>query len=411
MICLVTYGCPAMVSKNTGLEGLLTQDNLGSTCNPIYNFKLFKSLLVMQLYFSDLVCYHCIIHSAVLTTKLSGELSGILEKPVKLVNYLRSTSHLQRRLLRSFLEESEAQYTDLLLHNDVCWLSKGRTLSRLWLVRLEIVEFLKQSSRKGSDDYAQFLDDTKIQFSFLVDIFHHLNDLNLKFQGKSSSIFELLHHATVFQSRLQLFRNDLNNRDFSHFETMMKLKSSGELDDSDDLSICAEFLSKLSDNMDSRFENATKQTKSVRKLLTDPFNIDVRGEWRDDINKLVPTCNVKLLQCQSLTDIQHDDKLKNLHAQTKDKTDFFVGLSQEVYPNLRSTALVLLTLMGSTWICESGFSKMAFIKSKFRSQLSQEHLTGILRSAVTTFKPSFSHIGEKNKKTSLFTLTLHCACS
>ena len=131
MKCIVTDGCPAMVSKNVGLVALLRKD------------------------VPQLIAFHCIIHQSVLTAKLSSELSEIMQTLVKLVNYICSTSHLQR-LLRSFLQDAEAEYTDLLLHNDVRWLSKGATLRRLWTVRVEIIDFLSQSKRKGAEEYKNF---------------------------------------------------------------------------------------------------------------------------------------------------------------------------------------------------------------------------------------------------------------
>ncbi|KAK7151634.1 hypothetical protein R3I94_008087 [Phoxinus phoxinus] len=67
-----------------------------------------------------------------------------METIMKLVNYLRASSALQHRLLRAFLTKANAVYDDLLLHNNVRWLSKGRVLERFWAIRKDLEMFLSQ---------------------------------------------------------------------------------------------------------------------------------------------------------------------------------------------------------------------------------------------------------------------------
>ena len=74
--------------------------------------------------------YHCIIHQSVLCASMGDQFYEVMKIIMKIVNFLRSTSALQHRLLRSFLAEIVASYDDLLLHNNVKWLSKGRVLGR-----------------------------------------------------------------------------------------------------------------------------------------------------------------------------------------------------------------------------------------------------------------------------------------
>ena len=121
MVCIVTDGCPSMISTSEGLVNILRQMN------------------------PNLLSYHCIIHCSALTAKLSGDLSNFMCKLLRLINFLRSASQLQRRLLRAFLEEVEAEYAELLLHNDVRWLSRGNALNRLWSIRSELLAYLKES--------------------------------------------------------------------------------------------------------------------------------------------------------------------------------------------------------------------------------------------------------------------------
>ena len=74
---------------------------------------------------------------------------------------------------------------DLLVHNNVRWLSKGRVLERFWLIRKEIMVFLKDQSSIKSKAFLMFLMINKYKIVvFLTDIKSHLNNLNVKLQGK-----------------------------------------------------------------------------------------------------------------------------------------------------------------------------------------------------------------------------------
>ncbi|QQP42234.1 Uncharacterized protein FKW44_016835 [Caligus rogercresseyi] len=53
-----------------------------------------------------------------------------MDDVMAIINFIRSTSSLQHRLFRQLLAEMNAEHYDLLLHNDVRWLSKGNALQR-----------------------------------------------------------------------------------------------------------------------------------------------------------------------------------------------------------------------------------------------------------------------------------------
>lgn len=66
---------------------------------------------------------------------------------------------MQHRLFRSCLGEANAEYSDLLMHNDVRWLSKRRMLGRFWSIRNEVLDFLRSQKAKKACDFVQFVED------------------------------------------------------------------------------------------------------------------------------------------------------------------------------------------------------------------------------------------------------------
>lgn len=143
IVSVVTDGAPSMVGHRKGLVSRL------SAVNPA------------------LLAFHCIIHKTALCAKLSGEMQEVMDTVTRLVNFVRESSSLQHRLFRALLEEMSAEHKDLLLHNDVRWLSKSRVLERVCDLRDELVSFLSNLQSKKAQEFLSFLSDKKV----MADVF------------------------------------------------------------------------------------------------------------------------------------------------------------------------------------------------------------------------------------------------
>lgn len=143
---------------------------------------------------------------------------------MKLINFLRASSALQHRLLRSFLTEVDAEFDDLLLHNNVRWLSKGKVLERFWALRKELETFLLNQTSPKAKPYVEFLqNDEKMEIAaFLSDITAHLNDLNLKLQGKNNTVCNLMTAIRAFQRKLEIYKSDLQEGSLLHFPNLKR---------------------------------------------------------------------------------------------------------------------------------------------------------------------------------------------
>ncbi|XP_057672104.1 uncharacterized protein LOC130903792 [Diorhabda carinulata] len=127
-------------------------------------------------------------------------------------------SSLQRRLFQLQLEDREsAEHTDLVLHTDVRWLSRGKFLQRFQELLPEITAFLDE---RGGD--TQILKNEKwlTDLAFLTDITMHLNIVNLELQGKGKTIIEKISAVNAFKSKLQLMIDQLKRKDLKHFPSL-----------------------------------------------------------------------------------------------------------------------------------------------------------------------------------------------
>ncbi|XP_029656188.1 general transcription factor II-I repeat domain-containing protein 2A-like [Octopus sinensis] len=83
-----------------------------------------------------------------------------------------------------------------------------------------------------------------------------------------------------------------------------------------------------------------------------------------------------------IIDLQCNSELRLVYP-TISKIDFYNKyVTAEKYPNLRIFAQRVVSSFGSTYVCESFFSKLKFSKSRYRSSLTDKNLENQLRCAT-----------------------------
>ena len=98
-----------------------------------------------------------------------------------------------------------------------------------------------------------------------------------------------------------------------------------------------------------------------------------------------------------LIDLQADISLKTaFHGNSL--IDFWRRMPQKTFPQLLENAYRQACIFGSTYTCEMVFSKLIRIKSKFRSRLTDSHMTQLLQVASTTMTPRFDSLVDSQKQ-------------
>ncbi|KAL4104512.1 hypothetical protein QTP88_019807 [Uroleucon formosanum] len=284
IVSISTDGAPAMMGIEKGLLKRIRDNNSG------------------------ILTYQCIIHQTSLCSKLSATLKDVMDGLIKLINFIRSRSSLQHRQFKEFLCQCDSAYSNLLQHNHVRWLSKGRVVERFWNIK-EVKTFLKNVDTEEAKKHSEFLENNRniVAMAFLNDILKYLNTLNVELQGEGKLICDLIQSVSAFRRKLNIFERDIEQKKYLQ----------------EDVSL-----------------------KQYRSASTEEF-------W------------------------------------AKDATD--------KYSNCKQLAINLATMFGSTYICEASFSKIDFLKNKYRTKLTDSHLEDTLRISCSPRVPDFKKLAKEKK--------------
>ncbi len=120
---------------------------------------------------------HCFIQREMLESrKMSPEFNSVLIDVVKGINHIKAHV-LNLSLFKQLCEEMDAEHRCLLLYTEIRWLSRGKSLTRVFELREPLQRFL---SEKKSPLTAHFSDKVWVaKLAYLCDIFSLLNEFNL----------------------------------------------------------------------------------------------------------------------------------------------------------------------------------------------------------------------------------------
>ncbi|CAI5694542.1 unnamed protein product [Oreochromis niloticus] len=176
----------------------------------------------------------------------------------------------------------------------------------------------------------------------------------------------------------RLFRAHLEKADCDHSELLLHTDVSARYTEQID-NCLSEF--------DKRFQDFSL-LEPVATFMCYPFREDAEVDsLASKIAKLFHL-NSSGVEDEILT-LQADIELKS-----RDHGQFWNLLTEVKYPNMRKCAASLTALFGSTYLCESSFSHMKIIKSKYRSTMTDEHLEVCLRLAVSSYCPDYASLAD-----------------
>ena len=96
---------------------------------------------------------HCMLHKHTLVSKmLPSSLADVFRIVVETVNFVRGQA-LNHRIFMQLCEEMDSKFKVLLYHNEVLRLSRGKVINRVFALRAELLEFLKNHNHRHSKHF------------------------------------------------------------------------------------------------------------------------------------------------------------------------------------------------------------------------------------------------------------------
>ena len=117
----------------------------------------------------------------------------------------------------------------------------------------------------------------------------------------------------------------------------------------------------------------------------------------DPFNSKTDCLKASLVSDETATELEminlcEEDKMKP--ALREGTIALWKSVPMEKSPNFKRAALKILSMFGSTYICESVFSTLKHVKSKHSSVLTDTHVKELLRVATTEYKPDLKRIAQ-----------------
>ncbi|CAI6365033.1 unnamed protein product [Macrosiphum euphorbiae] len=269
-------------------------------------------------------------------------LKNVLDEAVKIINFVKSRP-LSTRLFTILCEDMGSMHKSLLYHTEIRWLSRGKTLVRLLELRNELYVFFTDHpfnlQLRLSDKIWLF------RLSYLADIFTKLNEVNLSIQ---ESI-------------------DGNIEDFDEIY--------GEIE---------QHLNEILSSLEKYFPES-KDIEFIQRYnwVKNPFLINDKPE------------DLSITEYEEFIEMTTDSSLKTLFDKIS-LTDFWFSSSiTNEYQSLAKKAILALLPFATTYLCETGFSSYASMKTKYRNKLDAE---ADMRIQLSHIKPNIKILVNKKSQ-------------
>uniref|UniRef100_A0A8C5Z8C9 Zinc finger MYM-type containing 6 n=1 Tax=Marmota marmota marmota TaxID=9994 RepID=A0A8C5Z8C9_MARMA len=330
---------------------------------------------IQEVAMSTVAFTHCFIHRELLAAeKLSPCLHEVLLQSAQILSFVKSNSS-SSRMLTILCEEMGPEHVNLPLHVEICWISRGRILTRLFELRHEIEIFLNQ---KHSDFATYFHDEEWVaKLAYLADIFSLINELNSSLQGTMTTFFNLYNKMDIYKKKLKMWLKRTQENDYDMFPSFSEFSNSSDLNVRNITSIILEHLEGLS----QMFHDCYPPEDDLR-----PGNLWIINPFTNHQNN-----NLTNFEKEKLKQLFSDLGLQSLFKSVS-VTQFWIN-AKTSYPELHEKAMKFLLPFSTVYLCDAAFS--ALTVSRQRNLL----VSGsALRLAVTSLIPRIEKLVKEKEK-------------
>ena len=206
-------------------------------------------------------------------------------------------------------------------------------------------------TNEGSD-YAKLIasDEWCARLAYLADIFHHLNELNTRMQGRNENLLTSTDKINRFRSKVQLWQQHVISGNLEMFSLTNKRQ---DVNTAALCEIIAKHLNILEEKLSFYFSSTCTECLD---WVRDPFS-SASAVGKD----------MTLQEQEELTELRYDRGLKLSFADLP-LDSFWLAAAKE-FPILAYKAIFTLLPFSTTYLCEVSFSSLTAVKTKNRERL------------------------------------------
>ena len=218
--------------------------------------------------------------------------------------------------------------------------------------------------------------------AYLADIFAIFNDLNISMQGRMASCFTMADRIDGQKRKLEAWKSRVSRDCYDMFHLLATV-----IDDAgEDLNIVSlrNVIKEHLINLADRFQHYFPAEEDPR----------IGTGWiRNPIMPLRDDFVVSVIMEDKLLELAADEGLKRSFETSTSLASFWIKVKTE-YPKLSEIALKTLLPFPTTYLCETGFSTMSVIKTKYRNCLD---IHSPMRVALSSIQPRLDKLTNKKQ--------------